>query len=314
MMQGLRIAFVRQINNTMNTEQTILLVGHGSRDAAGNEEILKFAQQWRKRLPMQRIEVCFIEFADILIDEGLTTAASHGKPVMIVPLILNAAGHVKMELPEHIEHARQRHPSIDFIFCQHIGACDGILTILKRNLKKEMAKLDMPDPLTTGVVILGRGSSDKVANGEIAKMARWLFEETGHSLIDIAFTGITDPKLETAVQRQAKLEMKQIIVLPYYLFTGVLIERIARQMTRLEQQYPLIHFSLGHYMGFEDEIYALLEQRVEAAGNSAHPHMMECDGCQYREIAAEHGHGHQHDHPHDHEHEHSHPQQELIMA
>jgi sirohydrochlorin cobaltochelatase len=28
--------------------------------------------------------------------------------------------------------------------------------------------------------------------------------------------------------------------------------------------------------------------------------MMECDGCKYREIAAEHGHGHSHDHTHDH--------------
>jgi sirohydrochlorin cobaltochelatase len=47
-------------------------------------------------------------------------------------------------------------------------------------------------------------------------MARWLWEETQHELVDIAFTGITFPRLESAVQRQVKLGMTQICILPYY--------------------------------------------------------------------------------------------------
>jgi sirohydrochlorin cobaltochelatase len=60
----------------------------------------------------------------------------------------------------------------------------------------------MPDPQTTGVILLGRGSSDAGANGELAKMARWLFEDNDHELVDLAFTGVTWPRLETVVQRQ----------------------------------------------------------------------------------------------------------------
>ena len=48
----------------MNTE-SILLVGHGSREASGNDEIFSFAEQWRQRQPGWRIEVCFIEFSEI---------------------------------------------------------------------------------------------------------------------------------------------------------------------------------------------------------------------------------------------------------
>jgi sirohydrochlorin cobaltochelatase len=286
----------------MNTQQTILLVGHGSREASGNVEIENFVKRWRHRLPQQQIEICFIEFADVLLDQGLDNAAKQGHPVVVIPLILNAAGHVKMELPEHIEQARLRHPTIDFTFCRHLGASEEILTILKRKLKKTMAKLDVPDPRTTGIIILGRGSSDRVANGEIAKIARWLFEEGDHDLVDIAFTGITHPRLESVVQRQVKLGMKQMIILPYYLFTGTLMERIYRQVERLETQYPPIHFALGDYMGFEDEIYGLLEKRINEATQSSEIQMMECDGCKYREIAAEHGHGHSHDPDHNHSH------------
>lgn len=286
----------------MNIQQTILLVGHGSREASGNSEIECFVKHWRNHLPHLHIEVCFIEFADVLLNQGLDNAAQYGLPVIVVPLILNAAGHVKMELPEHIEKARQRHPTIDFVFCKHLGASEEILTILKRNLKTSMAKLDVPDPRNTGIIILGRGSSDRVANGEVAKIARWLLEEGNHDLVDIAFTGITHPRLETVVQRQVTLGMKQIIVLPYYLFTGTLMDRIGRQLDRIQKQYQQIFFTLGDYLGFENEIYALLEKRIKEATNKNDTQMMECDGCKYREIAAEHGHGHSHDHDHTHDH------------
>lgn len=300
-------------------KSTILLVGHGSRHTPGNVEIDQFAAQWAKNNPQWHINTCFIEFSDVLLDQGLDIAANDAGQVIVIPLILNAAGHVKMEIPHHIDKARQRHPAVEFIYARHIGATDQILTILKRNLRKVLAKMDMPDPKTTGVILLGRGSSDRIANGEVAKMARWLFEETDHELIDIAFTGITHPRLESVVQRQTKLGMTQIAVLPYYLFTGTLIERIKHQVVRLQGQYPQIAIAHGDYFGFEKEIYATLNSRVnEALGfdtNSANG-MMECDGCKYRVLTEESGHGHAHhghddahghDHPHDdHDHDHSH--------
>jgi sirohydrochlorin cobaltochelatase len=278
-------------------KQTILLVGHGSREPEGNLEIEQFAEEWRAKQPQRQIDVCFIEFADVLLDDGLDNSAKHSEQVIVVPLILNAAGHVKMDIPEAIEHARLRHPAVEFIYCRHIGSCEEILTLLKRNLRQSMMTLDMPDPRNTGVILLGRGSSDKVANGEVAKMARWLYEEGEHPLVDIAFTGITHPRLESVVQRQTKLEMRQIVILPFYLFTGTLIKRITRQVERLQSQYPQIQFALANYIGFEDEIYQLVEQRISEACDTVKPALMECDGCKYREFAADHGHGHHH---HDH--------------
>ncbi|HEX4937525.1 MAG TPA: sirohydrochlorin chelatase [Candidatus Kapabacteria bacterium] len=281
----------------------ILLVGHGSREQNGNTEIEEFAHQWRARRPRWLIQFCFIEFADVLLEEGLDRAARSGQRVIVVPLILNAAGHVKMEIPQHIAEARARHPLVRFAYTPHLGASDPILRILKRRLQQGMAALDMPDPCTTGVVVLGRGASDKMANGDVAKMARWLQEDGRHELVDIAFTGITYPRLERVVQRQVLLGMTQIVVLPYYLFTGTLIERIRRQVEHLRLQYPRVRFACGEYFGFEDEIFQLLEQHVESALRGEEQTLMPCDGCKYREVAEQHGYGHSHhrDHGHDHE-------------
>jgi len=301
---------------------TVLLVGHGSRDKNGNIEIEKFSTEWQDRNSDWDITTCYIEFADILLDDGLDIAAdaataNSSNKVIIVPLILNAAGHVKMEIPFHINKARERHSHIEFVYARHLGACEPILTILKRNLTRALATIEMPDPRSTGVIILGRGSSDQFANGEIAKIARWLFEKTDHDLIDIAFTGITYPRLETVVQRHTLIGNTQIVILPYYLFTGTLIERIKRQTARLQLQYPNISFALSSYFGFENEIYEILTTRVkQAIGESTDEQLMlECDGCQYRELAEADGSGHHHHHStedngHHHNHEHSHEHNE----
>lgn len=306
----------------MTNETTFLLVGHGSRNRDGNKETLHFAAQWRERHPEWRIEVCFIEHAEVLLDEGLDRAARGARKVLVIPFILNAAGHVKMELPAALKRARERHPQVEFAVTRHIGMGREIFAVLQIQLDRLMKQLAVPDPMTTGVILLGRGSSDIGANGELARMARWIFEANEHELVDLAFTGVTWPRLETVVQRQVRLGMMQICIIPVYLFTGVLIERIKAQVERLQRQYPQVAFGLGSHFGFDKGIFDLLDDKV--GGEIPAGGMLECDGCKYRELAEaehlhEHGHTalaapgcghapvHDHGHPHAHDHACAHP-------
>ena len=265
----------------MTNDTTILLVGHGSRGREGNKETINFAAQWRELHPEWRIEVCFIEHADVLLDDGLDRAARNARRVVAIPFILNAAGHVKMELPHALDEARERHPGVEFVVTRHLGMGREIFAVLQGQLDRLMKQLAMPDPMITGVVLLGRGSSDAGANGELAKMARWIFEDNDHELVDLAFTGVTWPRLETVVQRHVKLGMMQVAIIPVYLFTGVLIERIKEQVARLQTQYPQVHFALGTHFGFDQSVFELLDGKVGGAGqeNSEAGGMLECDGC-----------------------------------
>ncbi len=290
-------------------DTTLLLVGHGSRNRAGNAEIQQFASAWRALHADWRIDVCFIEHADILVPAGLDRAAAGSRRVIVLPFILNAAGHVKMELPAAIAAARQRHPAVDFACTRHLGMGREILAVLQAQLDRLMQSLAMPDPRTTGVILLGRGSSDAGANGELARMSRWLFEDNDHELVDLAFTGVTWPRLETVVQRQQRLGMGQICIVPVYLFTGVLMERIHAQVARLRSQHPQTAFALGTHFGFDKGVFALLDARVADAG-LPEGGLLECDGCKYRQAAeAEHLHDHSHtgcDHHHGHHAGHAH--------
>ena len=195
---------------------TLLVVGHGSREPAGNAEIEQFAAQWRLQHPQWHIELCFIEFADVLLPAGLANAAHHamqqckqGKAervrVVVLPLILNAASHVKSDIPLALAAAQQQYRQVQFVCAPHLGACDEVLAILCRRLEQSMQALGKPEPQSTGVILLGRGSSDRHANGDVAQIARWLLESGTHELVDVAFTGITQPRLERVVQRQVQL-------------------------------------------------------------------------------------------------------------
>lgn len=275
-------------------DTTLLLVGHGSRFHGGNAETLQFADQWRARHPDWRIATCFIEYDEVLLDAGLDLAARGARRVVVIPFILNAAGHVKMEIPAAIEAARARHPEVTFDYARHLGMGREVLAVLQGRLDGLLEALAMPDPRTTGVILLGRGSSDAGANGELAKMTRWVFEGNDHDLVDLAFTGITWPRLETVVQRQVRLGMTQIAIVPVYLFAGRLTERIAVQVERLRTLYSGIAFAVAEHFGFDEGIFDLLDARVQGLDQPVGG-LLECDGCKYRETAQD---GHLHDHAH----------------
>lgn len=287
---------------------TLLIVGHGSREPSGNAEIEQFVAQWREQYPQWHTELCFIELADVLIPEGLDKAAEHAKQndgkVLVLPLILNAAGHVKKDIPYALYAAHTRHPNVSFSYAHNLYVCDPILKILRRQLRAAMLQLDMPDQQNTGVILLGRGSKDRHANGDLAKMARWLFELNDYQSVDLAFTGVSYPRLEGMAQRQIQLGARQVVVLPYYLFTGVLFKRIERQVENLKQQYPHVRFAHSRYIGFEKEIYELLAQRVHGWQNGDASVILSSDSNQFGlteaevQDAAHHQHHHHH-HDHD---------------
>jgi sirohydrochlorin cobaltochelatase len=260
---------------------TILLVGRGSSDKDSLKEAEMFLQHWRNMNPKTRFELCFIEFGEVLLEQGLNHAAIGAKRVIIVPLMLKLDDQVKEAFAASLVSARHQNPKVMFYLLKHLEPNDVMLNILKRSLNNVLENMLAPDPKTTGVILVGKGATDKIANSEIAKLSRWMFEETEHDLIDVAFTETAYPRLESVVQRQVKLGMTQIAILPYYLFTDTMVKRLGQQVERLQGQYPSITLGLGHYLGFEQEIYDLLDQKVVQFVEGTEKNMLECDGCHY---------------------------------
>ncbi|WP_018132726.1 sirohydrochlorin chelatase [Effusibacillus pohliae] len=280
-------------------QEAVLLIGHGSRDAEGNRQFESFVERVRARKPDTRIELAYLELARPTIGETIERLAAEGvTAITAVPVILLAAGHVKIEIPHMLDEARQRHPQLQIRYGRHLGLHHAILEIMEERLQAaETAGHNRQD---TTVLLVGRGSSDPDANGDLYKLARILWERTGVAHVETCFIGVTYPDFPGGVRRAANTGTSSVIVLPYFLFTGVLMKRMEAMLQELSLQFPAVAFSLADTFGYHPKLVDIVSDRIEevATGEAK----MNCDMCKYRLHAA-----HHHDHDHDHnEHEHGH--------
>ncbi|WP_074044441.1 sirohydrochlorin chelatase, partial [Geobacillus proteiniphilus] len=265
--------------------RAILFVGHGSRDPEGNEQVRKFVDRLRPRLRDSfHIETSFLEFGRPSIGEGIERCAEVGATeVAVIPLILLPAGHSKLHIPAEIDEAKARYPHMAFRYGRPIGVHEQTFAILRERLQEIGERPEQPDD-GTAVILLGRGGSDPDANSDLYKIARLFWEQTGYALVEPAFMGVTTPSLDDAVRRCLMLGARRIVVLPYFLFTGILIKRLEQQVVQYQAEHSHISFALAGYFGFHPKLEEIVLDRLnEVLGQTV---AMNCDICQYRLHAA----------------------------
>lgn len=260
--------------------EVVLLIGHGSREPSGNEEFLRFAEEARSHLGPGPVESCFIELASPLVPESLDRCVDLGaRRVIALPVILFAAGHVKVELPHELDEAKARHPSVEFLYGSHLGLHPLLLEILEERLSELEARFPGP-PEETAILVVERGSSDPDANGEVCKLGRLLWESKRYPWVDVCFIGITSPSLPEGLARCRALGARRIFVLPYFLFTGVLVPRINRLSAEFAAAHPDVEVKVGEHLGGHTNIFKLLvERKAEALDGESR---MNCSLCHYR--------------------------------
>ncbi|XJZ28661.1 sirohydrochlorin chelatase [Bacillota bacterium Lsc_1132] len=296
--------------------KAILFVGHGSKDHEGNDQVRQFIEsmsiKWDDNI---HVQTSFLEFENPTINQGIDVCVEKGADhIVVIPIMLLQAGHSKIHIPAAIDEAKKKYPFVQFTYGRPIGVHEETFVILKKRLTETGENLDHPDP-DTAVLLLGRGGSDPDANSDLYKISRLLWEKTNYKIVEPAFMGVTSPLVNEGIERCIKLGAKKVIILPYFLFTGILIKRLEKMMVAFQKQYSAVEFILAGYFGYHPRLQTILIERVEEAFQGEVK--MNCDTCQYRLDAMEHmHHHHHHDHHHDHhQHEHSrHHEQESQKA
>ena len=179
----------------------------------------------------------------------------------------------------------------------------------------------------TALVVVGRGTSDPDANSNIAKVMRMLWEGFGFGWGETAYSGVTFPLVEPSLRHVAKLGYRRVIVFPYFLFTGILVERIYEHTDLVAAEHPEIEFVKAGYLNDHPLVLEVFEDRLHEILSGMNN--MNCQMCKYRAqvlgfedevglaqqshhhhvegIGTGHHHGHDHDHHHhDHGHDHAH--------
>ena len=293
------------------TPPPLLLAAHGTSDQAGVDAFAALAERVGKlAADGTRVAGGFIELSAPALREAVAdlAAASPGPPaaaggkasIVAVPLMLSAAGHAKGDIPAALARERTRHPAVRFTYARPLGPHADLVSLLARRVDAEGIN-------TPAVLLVGRGSTDPDANADVVKTARLLWEGRDYPLAETAFVSLARPDVTEGLERCRLLGARQIVVARYFLFPGVLPDRVAEQAAGYAAAHPGLDIRCADVLGDCDEIAALVYARYQEAlfGDIR----MNCDVCVYR-IAMpgfEHRVGapqHPHDHPHDHIHAH----------
>jgi sirohydrochlorin cobaltochelatase len=256
----------------------LLIVGHGTRDEDGAEAFRSFVEGLRDRLPDTPVGGGFIELSPPPLADAVSELVAAGaKRFAAVPLVLVSAGHAKGDIPAALVRERERHPGTSFTYGRPLGPHPTLLTILERRLDEVLPRELAAD---TTVLLVGRGSTDPDANAEVVKVARLLWEGRGLAGVETAFVSLAAPDVPTGLERCRLLGAKRIVVLPYFLFTGILPVRVEQQAAEWAAAHPEVDVRQAAVMGATAELADLVVERYHEA--IAGDLRMNCDTCVYR--------------------------------
>ncbi|WP_324785441.1 sirohydrochlorin chelatase [Streptomyces sp. H51] len=266
----------------------LLIAGHGTRDDAGAEAFRDFVRQLGRRHPELPVAGGFIELSPPPLGDAVAELVERGvRRFAAVPLMLVSAGHAKGDIPAALAREKERHPGISYTYGRPLGPHPSLLNVLERRLEEALGAAGDPsgdrpsgDRSDVTVLLVGRGSTDPDANAEVFKAARLLWEGRGYAGVETAFVSLAAPDVPSGLDRCAKLGARRIVVLPYFLFTGILPDRVRRQTEQWAAAHPELEVRSADVIGPEPELLDLVMERYQEAVKG--DLRMNCDSCVYR--------------------------------
>lgn len=260
----------------------IVIAGHGSRDADAVREFEALVELVRQRAPDQVVTHGYLEFSSPTISEAVAANLAAGSTqVAVVPGVLLAARHAKNDMPAEILALAQDHPDIDFHFGAALNLHPQLLQLAQeRILAAEAGSARTVRRDDTCLVLVGRGTTDPDANGEVSKLARMLEEGMGFGGVYVCYSGTAKPLVADGLRAAALLGFARVVVLPFFLFDGVLVKRIYAAADDLAAREPDLEVLKAGYLGVHAHLADVMLERAREAveGRAA----MNCTLCKYR--------------------------------
>ena len=260
----------------------LVIAGHGSRDADGTREFEEALMLLKQRQPDRVITHGFLEFATPTIDEALRKNARMGsRKIVMVPGILFAASHGKNDMPVELLSVKPEFPEIEF----HYGGPMGIHPLLlelfqERIISAEAQSAQMIPRHESLLVVVGRGTTDPDVNSNVNKLARMVEEGMGFGSSYVCYSGTAKPLVADGIARAAQMGYRRVVVIPYFLFTGILIKRIYSAIDKIQPKFPDVEVLKAGYLGVHHHVTDVWVEKAREALvgiNSSN-----CSLCKYR--------------------------------
>jgi sirohydrochlorin cobaltochelatase len=259
----------------------VLICGHGSRNRLAVEEFARMVEALRPRLAPMPVEHGYLEFARPILRDGLEALREKGVTrILAIPAMLFAAGHAKNDIPS-VLNTYSAETGLTIEYGRELGVDRLMVAAAGARVQEALDAAAEAVPLAeTLLVVVGRGSSDPDANSNVAKVTRLLTEGFGFGWGETVYSGVTFPLVEPGLRHVVRLGYRRIVVVPYFLFSGVLVSRIRSHTDRVAEDHPDVEFLSAGYLGDHPLVLDTFRERVDDVlrGDTA----MNCSLCKYR--------------------------------
>ena len=142
-----------------------------------------------------------------------------------------------------------------------------------------MSKQPSTNPVT-GIVIVDHGSRRAASNDMLLEAVDNFLRQSDYDIVEPAHMELAQPDIATAFSRCVERGAQRVIVFPYFLFTGILIDRIYGFADQVAAAHPGIDWVKAGYLNDHDQVIATFAERVTEIleGQNA----MNCAMCKYR--------------------------------
>ena len=199
--------------------------------------------------------------------------------MIALPAMLFAAGHTKNDIPAVLNKY-----SADNGFLIQYGRELGLNSLMIGAAGARLKETIDSNPILplseTLLVVAGRGSSDPDANSNVCKITRMLVEGFGFGWGETVFSGVTFPLVDPGLRHALKLGFKRVILLPYFLFSGVLVSRVREHSMRVANDNPDVKFLNASYLSDQDLVIDTFMERIQEVFDGEN--FMNCALCKYR--------------------------------
>ncbi len=262
-------------------KEGILLCGHGSRRKAAITSFKKLVTILQERYQNHyEVDYGFLEFNHPTYEAAVERMYLNGiRKIYALPVILFAGSHAKNDIPYELNTIQGYHDDLTITMGKHIGVNSFLLDLAVKRIQETEATLTPMDRKETCLVVVGRGTTDPDANSDVCKLTSMLWEGMGFGFATTAYSGTAYPKVDESLQMIEKLGFKRTIVIPFFFFTGVLLERIYGHVTDMNAASNQ-EYEYTAPFGTDELLMKAFDERLEEAKTGTA--YMNCQLCKYR--------------------------------
>ncbi len=242
----------------------VLVVGHGTRKPAGQNEFLRLATQLSELLAAPPVEPAFLELATPSIADGVKRLAEQGcKRIVVLPVLLFSAGHAKSDIPDEAKRA-----AIEFGL-HYLGSGaplethPGAIELSERRFSEALnavnEDIDVLPPEGSieprvGLAMVGRGTSDPEAIAKMLEFTRIRVQKTPVAWSETGFFAGGPQNVDGLLENARHSTADTIVVQPHLLFEGELMDQLRAKVQSLQMQSPKKRWVVSNPLGAEAEL------------------------------------------------------------